>query len=252
MAVSENLKLPSRRFSFGIGIAGEALRYFKFWIMAAALVSFLGPLAIASYTDIDLSTWFYTANVGKWFTAFVGGGFMFVLVPILIAGGMTRREISAAMGVLGALWSAALGALVIAGLLAEHAYYDAMGWSQGIEANGTVAAIGSWGDTAAFAAVYPLTYLVYFAAGAVIGAASYRWEHVGWLLLVPILPVVFSLDNAIYDTEPFGPGWMGFLGRYMDDWGRVPVLAGIALVAAALAIAAHRILIDIPLRPKKA
>lgn len=244
--------LPKRQYAFGVGIAGEGLKYFKYWIIAAVLFSFLGPLALSRYADIDLSTWYYTANVAKWFTAFVGGGFLFTLVPNLVAAGMTRRELSVSMGVFGLLWSLGLGALVIAGLLAERAYYGAMGWSQGIDANDTVAAIGSWGETAAFAAVYPLTYLVYFAAGTVIGAAAYRWENTGWFLLFPILPVVFSLDNAVYDTEPFGPAWAGVFGRFMDDWGRGVVLAGIIVVAVVLAYVARRILLDIPLRAKKA
>ncbi|MFG3341399.1 hypothetical protein [Glycomyces sp. NPDC048151] len=248
----QHLSLSSRQYAFGAGIAWEGLKYFKYWIIAAVIIAFLGPLALSRYNDIDLSTWFYTANVAKWFTAFVSGGFLFTLVPNMIAAGMTRRELSVSMGVFGVLWSAAIGAIVVAGLLAERVYYDAMGWTQGVDANDTVTAIGSWGETAAFAALYPLMYLVYFAAGAVIGAASYRWENTGWLLLVPILPVVFSLDNAVADTEPFGPAWAGVFTRFIDDWGRAPVLVGIVLAAAALAVAAHRILIDIPLRAKKA
>ncbi|SDD67875.1 hypothetical protein [Glycomyces harbinensis] len=252
MTAPANTRLPSRRYALGVGMAGEGVKYFRFWIAAAVLVSFLGPLAISRFNDIELSTWFYTANVAKWFTAFVGGGFVYALVPNMIAAGLTRRELSVSMGVFGAMWSLVLGACAVAGIAIERFYYDAMGWSQGIDADGAIAPIGSWGDTLAFAAVYPLLYLVYFAAGCVIGAASYRWESSGWLLLVPILPIVFSLDNALYDTEPFGPGWMGFLGRYMDEWGRGVVLAGIVLVALVLAAGAHRILIDIPLRSKKA
>ena len=235
MPAAQHLSLPNRQYAFGVGITWEGLKYFKYWIIAAVLIAFLGPLALSRYNDIDLSTWFYTANVAKWFTAFVGGGFLFTLVPNMVAAGMTRRELSVSLGVFGLLWSAVLGALVFAGLLVERAYYDAMGWSQGVDANGSVAAIGSWGETAAFAAVYPLMYLAYFAAGAVIGAASYRWENTGWLLLVPILPVVFSLDNAVYNTEPFGPAWAGVFTRFIDDLGRAPVLVGIVLAAAVLA-----------------
>jgi hypothetical protein len=252
MTAHQNLSLANRRYAYGAGITGEGLKYFKYWIIAAVLIAFLGPLALSRYTDIGLSTWYYTGNIAKWFTAFVAGGFVHALVPGLVAAGMTRRELSVSMGVFGLLWSAALGVLVMAGHLAERAYYDAMGWSQGIDANGTIAPIGTWGETAAFAAVYPLMYLVYFAAGTVIGAAAYRWENAGWLLLFPILPVVFSLDNAVYDTEPFGPAWAGVFGRFMDDWGRGIVLAGVAIVAVILAIAARRLLIDIPLRSKKA
>lgn len=248
----QNLTLPNRRFTLGLGIAQAALAYFKYWIIAAVALAFLGPLALSQYNEIDLSTWFYTANIAKWFTAFVAGGFLYALVPNMIATGMTRRELNVAMGVFGLLWSVVLGGLVFAGLLVERAYYDAMGWSQGVQANDAVTALGSWSDTAAFAAVYPLMYLAYFAAGALIGAASYRWDGTGWLLLVPVLPIVFSLDNALYDTEPFGPGWMGFLGRFMDEWGRVPILAGVVLVSLVLAACARRILLDIPLRSKKA
>jgi hypothetical protein len=252
MTALQNLTLPHRRYSLGLGIAGAALKYFKYWILAAVALAFLGPLALSLSTEIDLATWFYTGNIAKWFTAFVAGGFLYALVPNMIAAGMTRRELSVAMGVFGLLWSAALGALVIAGLLAEHAYYGAMGWSQGVKSDDAVTVLGSWGDTAAFAAVFPLLYLAYFAAGAVIGAAAYRWQGTGWLLLFPILTIVFSLDDAVHDTEPFGPAWAGVLGRFMDDWGHGLVLAGTAVVAAGLAIAARRILIDIPLRSKKA
>lgn len=252
MLALQNLTLPNRRFTLGLGIAGAALNYFKYWIIAAVAIAFLGPLALAQYNEIDLSTWFYTANIAKWFTAFVSGGFLYVLVPNMIATGMTRRELSVAMGVFGLLWSAALGALVFAGLLVERVYYGAMDWSQGVQGDDAVTAIGTWGETAAFAAVYPLMYLVYFIAGALIGAAAYRWQSSGWLLLFPVLVIVFSLDNAANDTEPFGPAWAGVLGRFMDDWGRGLVLTGTAVVAAALAIAARRILIDIPLHSKKA
>jgi hypothetical protein len=252
MTALQKLALPSRRYTLGLGIAGAALKYFRYWIIAAVALAFLGPLALSQYTEIDLATWFYTGNIAKWFTAFVAGGFLYALVPNMIAAGMTRRELSVAMGVFGLLWSTVLGALVFAGLLAEHAYYGAMGWTQGIQSNDAVTALASWGDTAAFAAVYPLMYLAYFASGAVIGAAAYRWQGTGWLLLFPILIVVFSLDNAVYDTEPFGPAWAGVLGRFIDDWGRGLVLAGTAVVAAGLAIAARRILIDIPLRSKGA
>jgi hypothetical protein len=252
MTALANLKLPTRRYALGLSLPWEAAKYFKYWIVAAVLISFLGPLALSRYTDIDLSTWIYTANIAKWFTAFLGGGFLVALVPGMIAVGLTRRELSAAMGVFAALWSLALGALAFAAVAAERFYYDVMGWSQGIDANDVIAPIGTWGETLAFAAAYPLVFLLYFAAGALVGAASYRWENSGWLVLLPLIPLVFSLDNGLYDTEPFGPGWAGVLGRFIEDWGRAPVLVAIIAVTIGLAAAVHRVLIDIPLRSKKA
>jgi hypothetical protein len=252
MSSLANLRLPTRRYALGAGFALEGLKYFKYWVLAALVLSFAVPLVISQYSDVALSAWYYTANVGKWFTAFVGGGFVFTLVPNMIAAGLTRRELAVSMGVFGVLWSLVLGAVAFAGILGERAYYGALGWSQGIDASDAIAPIGSLGDTVAFASYYPLLYLVYFAAGTVIGIASYRWEGAGWLLLVPIIPVVFSLDNGLYDTEPVGPGWAGFIGLFMDGWARGVIIATIVAVTAVLAAAAYRILIDVPLRSKKA
>lgn len=252
MPALANLRLPTRRYALGAAFAAEGLKYFKYWFLAALVLAAAFPLLIAQYGDITLSAWHYAANVGKWFTAFVGGGFVFTLVPCMIATGLTRRELAVSMGVFGVLWSLALGAIAFAGMLAERAYYGAMGWSHGVDADGAIAPIGSLADTAVFAAHYPLLYLAYFAGGTVIGIASYRWEGAGWLLLIPILPVVFSLDNAVYDTEPIGPGWAGFLGGPVSELGRGPVIALIVLAVAGLALAARRILIDVPIRSKKA
>ncbi|MEU5874301.1 hypothetical protein AB0A73_22430 [Glycomyces sp. NPDC047369] len=244
--------LATRRYGLGAGLAGAALNYFKYWMIAAAVLCLAVPLIAAQFTDIQLSAWYYAANGGKWFTAFVGGGFVFTLLPQLIAAGLTRRELAAAMGVFGVLWSVALGAVAFAGLFAERAYYGALGWSQGLDLGDQVSPIGTAAETAAFGAYFPLLFLAYFAAGTVIGVASYRWEHAGWLLVVPIFPIVFGLDVALYNTEPVGPGWIGFLGRFIDEWGRAPLAAAIVLATAVLALAAHRILVDIPLRSKKA
>ncbi|GAA2262428.1 hypothetical protein GCM10009853_014440 [Glycomyces scopariae] len=252
MSAPANLRLPTRRYALGAGFALEGLKYFRYWLIAAVILSVALPLFIAQFNDIRLSAWFYAANVGKWFTAFVGGGFVYSLVPNMIAAGLTRRELAVSMGVFGLLWSALLGAIAFAGLVAERYLYGALDWSHGIDAHDVIAPIGSLGDTVALGASYPLLYLVYFAAGTVIGAASYRWEASGWLLLVPIVPIVFSLDNGLFDTEPVGPGWAGFLGLFMDGWDRRLIVAAIVLATAGLAAAAYRLLIDVPLRSKQA
>ncbi|MEU6248686.1 hypothetical protein [Glycomyces sp. NPDC047010] len=244
--------LAKRQYALGAGLAGSALNYFKYWVVAAAVLCFVVPFIVAQYADVQLSAWYYAVNCGKWFTAFVGGGFAFTLLPQYVAAGLTRREFAVSQAVFGVVWSLCLGAIGFAGLFAERAYYDGLGWSQGFDVGDTVVPIGTAADTAQFAAYLPLLFLSYFAAGTVIGVASYRWEHTGWLLVVPILPIVFGLDVALYNTEPVGPGWIGFLGRYLDGMGRIPVAAAILLATVALAIAARRILTDIPMRSKRA
>lgn len=252
MTALSNLRLPTRRYALGVGIAGEGLKYFRYWILAAIAVAFLGPLALSRYQEIDYSTWFYTGNVAKWFTVFVAAAFVYVLVPNMIATGLTRRELAVAMGVFGLLWSAVLGALTLAGFLAEHAYYDALGWSQGIERDQAMVPLETWGEAAAFGAVYALLYLLYFIGGTLIGAASYRWEGTGWLVVFPIALVVFSLDNAVFNTDPWGPDGLRVVTGLVEDWGPGVVLALIAAATAIGAYLAYRVLRNVPLRSKKA
>ena len=246
-----NATLANRRHYLGIGLAGEGLKYFAYWIGAVIVLALVLPPIIAQYTSIGISAWNVAANSGKFFTAIVAGTFLFSLLPSMIAQGMTRRELATSMGWFGLLWSLALGALAIGVFIVEHAIYSAFDWNQAVQEAGTDVQLGSIGDVLAFAGWYPLLYLLYFTGGALIGAATYRSDG-GWLILVPVVPIVLTLDDAVSGSEPWGPEWLRSITSVADGLGTWPS-AGAVLVAIALGgWICRRILIDTPIHPKQA
>lgn len=251
MPANRTLSLRTRRHVLGVEVALEGLKYFWPWILAAVVLAAILPAVIAQYRAVDVSAWFYAANAGKFFTAITGGLFLFALFPILIAQGMTRREFAAAMGVFGLVWSFVLGALAVAGFLGEHAVYGVFDWNHAIGRDGGDLQLESIGAVIDAALPYPPLYLLYFTAGAMIGAACCRWDA-GWLIIVPVVPVTIALDDAISSTEPWGPGWFGVFTRYVDGWGTWPALIALAAVIAGGAWLIRRILLDTPVRAKKA
>lgn len=245
-----NASLANRRHILGVELASAALKYFSGWIAAAVVLALILPAIVAQTRSIEISAWYFAANSGSIFTAIVAGTFIFALMPGMIAQGLTRRELATSMGWFGALWSLALGALVIAVFLAEHALYRAFDWNHAIERTPDSLPLDTVGDVLAFAAHYPLVYLLYFTGGALIGAASYRWDG-GWLVIVPVVPVTLALDDAISRSEPWGPGWLRVVTGLTDQLGTWPAVAAIAAAIVAGAWIARRIILDTPIRAKR-
>ncbi|WP_026930510.1 hypothetical protein [Glycomyces tenuis] len=248
-----NSTLAGRRYSLGLGLFTESVKFFAGWILAAIVLAVVVPFIVSQWNSIEISAWAVAANVGKYLVAIIAGGYIYTLLPITVAQGMTRREYATSMGVFGLLWSLMIGALAVAGFLGERALYGALDWTQAIQQGDDVQlAIGSFGDALEFAAVYPLAYLLYFTAGAVIGAAIYRSDG-GWLVLVPVIPVTLLADDAMTAGGPWGPGWLvRFVSGATDTWS---VWVGVAVTLVVIvtgALIARRIIIDSPIRPKQA
>ncbi|THV38442.1 hypothetical protein [Glycomyces buryatensis] len=252
MSATKTLQLPTRRYWLGPALTWEALKYYRYWFVAAIVLSALLPFLVSFSRDIDTSTWSYTANIGAIFTAIVAGGFLYSLAPSFIANSLTRRELVVSFGLFGLTWGLFCGALVFAGLVAEHAYYGAMGWTQSIEYSGELTVMASFGQAAEHGALYLLAYPLYFLGGAIIGAATYRWEGTGWLIAFPVAVVVIGLTDALSRTVPTGPDWLRFVTEYAQGWGRGAVLAAFAAALVIGAAIGYRLLIDIPVRAKKA
>jgi hypothetical protein len=231
-------QLTNRRYSLGVGLGGEALRYFSGWIIAGAVLAVAAPLIIGQFTPVSISVWAIAVTAGKWFSATVAGGFLYALLPILVAQGVTRREITVAMGLLGLIWSAALGALVILGYTAEQVYFSWFDWQQTrIGWGGEDTYVSSVGE--AFTGVLPaiLSFALFFVFGALLGAAIYRWDGNGLFTLIPAVPVALAFDAALFPgSEPFGPRWLQFVTGFAVEWpfpaAAVGTVVVIALVAA--------------------
>ncbi|THV38441.1 hypothetical protein [Glycomyces buryatensis] len=250
---ARTLSLRGRRYALGAQFTAGAFKYFAWWILAATVIATAAGLIVAAYgSQAAHSGWFYAANAAKFFTAFIGAAFVVTLMPILVAQGLTRRESAVSFGVFALLWSAGVSVLCSAGFLAEHAYYRALGWTQTVNVDGADHAIDSVGSAFGATATYPLSYLIYFLGGAIIGLCCYRWESTGWLSVVPVIPIGLAVDNGLAVSGPWGPGWLLALIGVTDD---LPAAGGITLAVAAILLGAwlfRGILLDTPIRPKKA
>jgi hypothetical protein len=245
-----NATLATRRYGLGIELAKASVKLFAGWVLAIVVVAVVLPAVIYQFRSIDISTWHIIASAGNIATAIVAGTFLYTLFPITVAQGMTRREICVSMGIFGLLWSAIFGVVAAAGYFAEYAYYGLFDWAQGVPKDDGDAPLESLSDVAATAVAYPLLYLMYFTAGALIGAAAYRWDG-GWLILAPIAPIILALDAALTSRESFGPGWLRWASTITDD---THTLTGLIAAIAAVGLAAwltRHILVDTPIRSKK-
>lgn len=253
MPADTNLKLPTRRYSIGFGVAWEAHKYFKWWFAVIIVLAMVTPPAVFQFssTEIEVSAWEFAAYSGKIFSAIVAGTFLYTMFPNALAQGLTRREFATSMGLFGPVWSLILGALALAGFILEHLWYGLFDWNQAIQRGDRDLALDSLGAVLTHGVTYPLSYLLFFAGGALIGAACYRWDS-GWLILVPVAPVVFSLDFALTRADPWGPGWFRWLTGLSGDASSPVAAAAMVVVIAVFAWLGRAILLETPVRAKKA
>lgn len=245
--------LATRRHKLGVELFTGSTRYFAVWILAGIVLAAVVPLIVSQWRSIDISAWYIAANVGKYFVAIVAGGYVFTLLPNIVAQGVTRREIATAMGIFGLLWSLVIGVIVIAGFIGEHALYSALDWTQAPRQSDEFhLVLGSFGQTLEFAALYPLSYLLYFTAGALIGAAIYRADG-GWLILAPVIPITLAVDDAMSRVDTWGPAWLvQFVSGAFEDRNPWIVVAVALVVIAAGAWGTRRLIIGSPIRAKQA
>ena len=253
MSARTNLKLATRRYALGFGVTWEAYRYFRWWFISIAAVAMLAPLAIDQFSSaqIDLSAWELVASAGKIFSAIIAGTFLYTLIPIALAQGLTRREYSTAMALFGLGWSLVLGVIAVAGLLLEHLWYGLFDWNQALRGEAGEITLGALRDVLVHGLHYPLSYLLFFTGGALIGAAAYRWDG-GWLVLVPVASVVYALDFALTSSQAAGPTWFRWLTGLTGDASTPAAAAAMVVLIVAMAWICRSILLRTPVRAKKA
>lgn len=245
--------LATRRYKLGAELFTTSVKYFAGWILAAIIFAAVVPFIVSQWRSIDISAWYIAANIGKYLAAIIAGGYLYTLLPILVAQGMTRRESAVSMGIFGLLWSLFLGTIALLGFLGEHALYGVFDWTQAPQQSEEYdLVLGSFGQTLDFAAVYPLSYLLYYVAGALVGAAIYR-SDTGWLILALVLPVGFAVDGLLSSADNWGPtSVVRFITGPLDDLGTWPAVVIALAVIAIGAWSTRRIILNTPIRAKQA
>jgi len=227
--------LTARWFLFG---QRRVARWF--WPLAVVVaVGWITVLALVGGRTghVTSSVVGYMWQAAMWvpFSVFVGLGLVYL--PVHVAAGLTRRSLSRG-ALAAALGTAALyGAVFAALLLAERAVYDMAGWTwQFAELSSDSATI------AAFLTAMAVMFLLAYVAGLVVALVYLRGG--GWwgtlTLPVTVGPLVLLSSSIGYGGERFGD---------------VPGLLGIGalglVVAAAMALAFHQLVLGARVPPKR-
>ena len=231
---------PRRMIEDHLGLAGLLWLGLLAIVTAIAVANGIWGSVGGSYWDDAVS------SVPQWFVAFMAGYLAYSFLPAMIAHGQTRREFRNQALTYSVVFSAALALLVVIGFALEAGLFAVMDWPHGI---GDGHLFSSSGAVHLIFAEFLLRFLVWSAAGFLIGAGFYRSEEAGWTALgigwIPVAIVEFAIG-----TRSGSP--IVLLQTVWEPPSLHPVVV-LAIGAAAFLTAsalAWRVIRDIPLRNK--
>ncbi|MGH2534682.1 MAG: hypothetical protein ACRDJW_20680 [Thermomicrobiales bacterium] len=232
---------PRRMLGDLIGLT--LLSWAGFVVVIAAIIA-----GIAIFDTVDESVWESVAGAPPWYTAFIGGYVFHDLLPLYVAHGQTRRDFAVQATIFTVIFAAAAAVLMAVGFLLERVLYRVADWPQALSGDQLYS---SPTDVPLILVEFWLVFLVWTAAGALIGAGFYRSNETGLFTLLPATVVIAAIGIAVgSDWGPFG----ALIDRVVDEPGNLPLAASIAigLGAFALTLATTWPLVrDIPIRTKQ-
>jgi hypothetical protein len=226
-------------------VHGQMILLTVVWGMAL-LVSLGISLAIDRFEEITGSVWEAVAGIGPWFTAFIGGYIVYVMVPAFIANGRTRRDSFIEWLLFSVVYPAGAALLVTLGYMVEAAAYRLGDWTTALRQDHL---FSSHTDVGRIFLEYLLTLIVWTLAGGFVGGAVYRWPAKGWMTLVPA-SIVVGLAGEVTRTP------IGDFGVIADRLGvlDVPSIGSSLLVsipcAVVAAISTWYVIRNMPLRTR--
>lgn len=224
-------RLAKRRYRFGWRLFTGATVWLKWWLLTGIV---LVPVLSALLADvIELGLWAVAAAVLQWFAAGTAGLMLFGNLSVWISRGCTRREITVAFIVFGALTTIGLAAYLTAGFAAEHALLAL-----------TAEAPASLGEALGSGARYLAITPVYFFAGVLIAALAARYSGNHGFTAAVLLGTGGLYAATLY--LEFNDAW------FTLGWSTAASIAlGLALTAALIA-ASTATLRSVPIRGKQA
>jgi hypothetical protein len=222
------------------------------WVMFAIGVAVLCGVA-SVITTIGISAWEQAAQIPRWYAGGTGVYLTWFHLPLYVTHGYTRREFATQVPVVIAAFATVLAALMAVGYLIETFVYRAAGWTQGLTRSHL---FDSPDQVHLVFAEFWLVFLVWTVAGALLGAAFYRNNGLGMVLIPVALAMVGVIEYAL--GEGIGPMPFGFLRLLLQPLevidarsvaGAAAITTGVLAVGLGLAWAVIR---DIPVRNKPA
>lgn len=217
-------------------------------LVLGALLVFVAVVVgvVAIFRDVVISG--MDAGPGqllRWFALGYGAWLLYRLLPTCLVHGRTRGEFVRQVPVFQVVASAVLALVIALAYLGETALYRAAGWEQDFQASRLY---DSGTDVGLVFVSYWSGLLVWTVAGSMLGAAFYRLEA-GGVLLVPVaiaLLLVTGLSGGMFEVP--------FLGTRWSPWDLgAPAVIGISAASAVLAVGLTWALArDLPIRTRVA
>lgn len=200
--------------------------------------------AVARFRDIEISGWEVASGISSWYVGGVAGYLLYQALPLLVAHGRTRRDAAIEVAIVLAALIVVAAILMVAGYLVEYVVYGVAGWPRELSGEHL---FSSHTDVPMIFVAYGLTFLVWGTAGAIVGAAVYRYKASGWLALAPA-SLLISLIG--FPMSPSSNPVDDVIERVlMVDTPSLPLAIVIAVVCVGVALAmTWSIIRDVPLR----
>jgi hypothetical protein len=204
-------------------------------------------VGIAYWDTVRRSIWDDAVNTApQWWAAIIAGYAAFQFLPATISHGGTRREFGIQATMFSIIFAAGLAVMVAIGFLLEAALYGVMDWPRGVT-EGHIFTSGT--QVHLILIEYAFKYLVWVAAGALVGAAFYRSDDFGWSI-VGFVWIPVSLSEMALGLRSGTP--ITLLNRVWEP-PTVPAVLALAIslaMAAVIAAVGWYVIRDVPMRSK--
>jgi len=184
------------RHRLRLDTAAVVVLWIPFTLVVAAIYVLVGL-----YGNLSTSVWEQATQAPRWFAGGLGVYLTAVYLPLYITHGQTRRQFATQMPAFVVVLAALLAALITIGFAVERVVYDLGGWLQALERAHLFDGVDQY---PVVLLEFWLVFMVWIAAGALVGAAFYRRPGLG-LLLVPVVLAIVAAAELAVGTAFFGP-----------------------------------------------
>ncbi|MCG5213661.1 hypothetical protein [Streptosporangium sp. KLBMP 9127] len=230
------LVFPSRLLLANLFVGGGL--YLALLVVIACIA-----LGIGTWGDLTSSVWEKAMQFPRWYALFVGVYLIRMFLPVYIAHGRTRRAFAGQAALFLLVFAPVLAVLMTLGYVLEGWLYGVGGWPHALSDEHLFAATG---DLPLVFVEHWAHFMVWLAAGALLGAAFYRLGA-GGVLLIPVAVALAVPLQSTVGAPRLIPLVSGRLALPLPETTGMVVLtaAGAFLVALLLTWAFVR---DMPIR----
>ncbi|MER5644296.1 hypothetical protein [Streptosporangium sp. NPDC002524] len=230
------MRFPTRLL--GAPLIYTALLWAGFYVLVVLLT-----VGVAMFGTLRISTWEVATQIPRWLALFLGVSLMREFLPLYIAHGQTRRQFGAQAAVTVVLYAPAFSALITLGYLLEALLYNLLDRPQTLM---NAHLFSSPTQVPLIFTEYLVQGLAWMVAGALMGAAFYRWQAGGMLSLPFGVALVVLGESAIGGNLRL-PFFSSTLGLPLTPGVATALAAGLGCLLLGLAMT-WPLIRDVPLR----